>query len=38
MCEKAKATGPDISKLCQEIVSSQQAEISLMKSLMRTER
>ena len=31
MCEENKLKDPDLVQLCQEIISSQKAEISLMK-------
>jgi uncharacterized protein (DUF305 family) len=35
MCEQSPSHNPDILKLCQEIVTSQRAEIALMKSMLK---
>ena len=35
MCEKADVTDPEIRKLCDQIIRSQQSEIDQMKSLLR---
>jgi uncharacterized protein (DUF305 family) len=34
MCEKSPAQAPQIKELCKTIVSSQQAEISQMKTML----
>jgi uncharacterized protein (DUF305 family) len=35
MCEEARIANPEIRKLCDAIISSQQAEIDQMKDLLR---
>ena len=37
MCEENQLKDPDLVQLCQEIISSQQAEILLMKSKLSQE-
>lgn len=38
MCEQASITDADIQRLCQGIISSQQAEINQMNAMLRDER
>jgi uncharacterized protein (DUF305 family) len=35
MCEQSPSRNPEILKLCQEIVTSQRAEIALMKAMLK---
>ena len=35
MCEEARIASPDIKKLCNAIIASQQAEIDQMKAMLR---
>jgi uncharacterized protein (DUF305 family) len=35
MCEEASIHNPDIRRLCQNIIASQQAEIDQMKAMLR---
>ena len=38
MCERASVSDPEIKRLCQNIISSQQAEIDKMKAMLRATR
>lgn len=38
MCEEARLQNPEIRKLCESIISGQQAEIAQMKALLGKDR